>query len=71
MLAVLFNQPLLWYFPKSNFLFSGSRNLRCLKNRTLVEADLGPLPTAKMGLFVTIVYVSEPYINVLSQGAQS
>ena len=55
-LAVFLNQPLLWYFPKSNFLFTWSRNLISLKSRTLVEADPGPLPPAKIELFVTIVY---------------
>ena len=39
---------------------------RCLKNRTIVEADPGPLPTAKMELFVAIVYSSKPYIKKLS-----
>ena len=42
MLQVLLNQILLWYLPKSNFLFGRSRNLRCSKNLTLVEADPGP-----------------------------
>ena len=31
-------------------------NLRCLKNRTLVEADPGPLSSAKIELFVTAMY---------------
>ena len=39
-LMVFLNQILLWYLPKSNFLFGLSRN-RCSKNRTLVEADRG------------------------------
>ena len=49
-LAVLINPSLLWHFAKVNFLFSWSRNLRCLKRRTLLEAD------PAMELFVTIVY---------------
>ena len=48
MLAVFFNPPLLGYFAKSNFLFGWSKNVRCLRNRILLEADPGPLPTAKM-----------------------
>ena len=62
---------MLWYFPPKKFLFGRSRNARCLKNRTIVEADPGPLPTAKMKLFVTIVYGSKPYIIELSQGFPS
>ena len=42
--------------------------LRYLNSRTLVEADPGSLPTAKMELFVTIVYGSRPPFKVLSQG---
>ena len=42
MLAVFLNQILLWYLPKSNFLFGWSKNLRCSKIRTLVEEDPGP-----------------------------
>ena len=53
---------------QSNFLFGWSRNLTCLKNRSLLEADPGPLPTAKMELFVTIAYGWKPYIIVLSKG---
>ena len=53
-LAVFFNQTPLWYLPRSNFLFDWSRNLRSSKNRTLVEADPGPLPTPNLELFVTI-----------------
>ena len=49
-LAVLINPSLLWHFAKVNFLFSWSRNLRCLKRRTLLEVD------PAMELFVTIVY---------------
>ena len=45
--------------------------LRYLNSRTLVEADPGSLPTAKMELFVTIVYGSKPCIKVLSQGVPS
>ena len=41
------------------------------KNRTLVEADPGPLPGAMMELFGTLVYDSKPYIKVLSQGVPS
>ena len=67
MLAIFLDPPPLCYLPKSNFLFSYSRNLRCLKNRTLVEADPGPLPTAKIELFVTIAYGSKPYIKVISR----
>ena len=67
-LAVILNQPLQWYLPKSNFLLGWSRILRYLNNRTLVEADPGPLPTAKIELFVTIVYGSKPSFKVLSQG---
>ena len=52
-LSVFLIPPLLWYFAKSNFLFDWSKNIRCLKNRTLLEADPGPLPTANMELFVT------------------
>ena len=37
--------------PPKKFLFGRSRNARCLKNRTIVEADPGPQPTAKMKLF--------------------
>ena len=70
-LAVFLNQPLLWYFAKSNFLFGCPRDLRCLNNRTLVETDPGLLSTVNMELFVTIVYDSEPYIKVLSQGVRS
>ena len=52
---VLFRNPtLLCYFPKVNFSFGCIRNLKCLKNRTLLELDPGLLPTAKMELFVTI-----------------
>ena len=65
------NQTLLWYLPKSNFLFCLSRNLRWSKSRTLVKADPGPLPAAMMELFVTLVYLSKPYIKVLSQGLPS
>ena len=42
---------LLWYF----FLFCWSRNLRCVKNGALPEADTGSLPAAKMEPFVAIV----------------
>ena len=65
------NRPLLWYFSKSNFLFGWSRDKRCLKKSTIVEADPGPLLTAKMELFVTIVYGSKPYIIELSQRVPS
>ena len=71
MFSVLLNPPLLWYFPKSNFLFSGSTNLRCFKNSTIVEADPGPLETAKMELFVTIVYGSNQYVKEFSLGVSS
>ena len=71
MLAVFLNQTLVWYLPKSNFLFSGSRNLRCSKNHTLVETDPGLLSAAMMELFVTLVYGSKQYIKVLSQGVPS
>ena len=37
----------------------------------MVEADPGPLLTAKMELFVTIVYGSKPYIIELSQRVPS
>ena len=67
MLAAFLNQRLLWYLPKSNFLFVLSRNLRCLKNCK----DPGPLPAAKMELFVTIVHGSKPFIKVLSRGVLS
>ena len=52
-------------------LFGRSRNLRRLINRTLIEADPGPLPTGQMELFVTIVYGSKTCIKVLSQGDPS
>ena len=55
-LAVFLNPPLLWYFAKSKFSFGLSRNLRFLKNRTLLEVNPGPLSKLKMELFVTIVY---------------
>ena len=37
--------------PPKKFLFGRSRNARCLKNRTIVEADPGSQPIAKMKLF--------------------
>ena len=37
--------------PPKKVLFGRSRNARCLKNRTIVEADPGPQPIAKMKLF--------------------
>ena len=55
-LVVFLNQILLGFLPRSNFLFDGSRNLKCSKDCTLVEADKDPLETAKIELFVTIVY---------------
>ena len=70
-IAGFLNQPLLWYLPKSNFLFGWNRNLRCLKICTLVEADSEPLPRAKMELFVTIVSGSKPCIKVMSQRVTS
>ena len=48
-LAVFLKQIMLWYLPKSNFLFGLSRNSRCSKNRTLVEADSGPLVNSEDG----------------------
>ena len=48
-LAVLLNQFILWYLPKCNFLFDRSRNLRCAKYRTLVDADPGPPANSKNG----------------------
>ena len=53
---------------KVTFYSGKGKNVRCLKNRTIVGADPGSLPTAKMELFVTIVYGSKPYIIELSQG---
>ena len=67
--AVFLNPPLLWYFSKSNFLFG--RNVRCLKNRIIVEADPGPFITGKIELFVTIVYGSKPNIKGFSHGVPS
>ena len=38
----------------------------------MVEADPGPLPTAKMELFIIIIiYGSKPYIIELPQGVLS
>ena len=42
-----------------------------LKNHTTVEADPGPLPTAKIELFVTTVCGTKPYIIELSQRVPS
>ena len=47
------------------------QDARCFKNSTIVEADPGPLPIAKIELFVTIVYGSIKHINELSQGVPS
>ena len=49
MLVVFLNQIMLWYLPKNNFLFGWSRNLTCLKNRTLVEADPEPPANSEDG----------------------
>ena len=53
---------------KRNSLFGSDRNLRCLKNRALQEVDSRPMPTAKIELFVTMVFGWKPYITVLLQG---
>ena len=66
MLEVFLNLCWLCYLAKSNFL-----NLRCLKNRTLLEGDPGPLPTEKMELFVIAVNSWKPYITVLSHGVST
>ena len=58
-------------FPKTELFIRVKQKFKMFKNRTLVEADPGSLPTAKIELFATIVYDSKPYINVLSQGVQS
>ena len=42
-------------FSKKKLFIRVKQNVGCLKNRTVVEADPGRLPTAKMNLFVTIV----------------
>ena len=47
------------------------QKFKIFKKLHLVEADPGPLPPAKMELFVTIFYGSKPYIKVLSQGIPS
>ena len=63
-LAVFLNQPLPWCLPK---IFIRLKQKFKMFKKEIQEL----LPTAKMELFVTIIYGSKPYIKVLSQGVLS
>ena len=63
-LAVFLNQPLPWCLPK---IFIRLKQKFKMFKKEIQEL----LPTAKMELFVTIIYGSKPYIKVLLQGVLS
>ena len=63
-LAVFLNQPLPWCLPK---IFIRLKQKFKMFKKEIQEL----LPTAKMELFVTIIYGSKPYVKVLLQGVLS